>query len=125
MLNVVHRQHQRRRRIGLPENAEDMRCIACAGTVNASKPASDSSLKFSNGKLASRSCNSARAAKRGASNNARSTGSETPNGVFSLTAMVPSALTMLPLAAQFDTQMMGCGDEIVNEMEFRMSGAGK
>jgi hypothetical protein len=32
---------------------------------------------------------------------------------------------MLPLAVQFDAQMMGGGDGIVNEMEFRMLGASK
>ena len=65
MLDVMHRQHQRGRWIGLAEDAEDARRIERARAVplpapsarsSANSPASDSSLKFSNGKLASRSC---------------------------------------------------------------------
>ena len=61
MLDVVHRQHQRGRWIGLADDAEDARRLrwrprrrrpSAAGTVSASSPASDKSSKFSNGKLA-------------------------------------------------------------------------
>src|SRR3984893_17113657 len=66
-----------------------------AAPVRPSNPASDSRLKFSNGKLASRSCKAARAANPEASTFARSKMVGVACIGISLRAELPCALTML------------------------------
>src|SRR5580704_13003900 len=68
---------------------------SAAGTVSESRPASDKALKFSKGKLPSRSCATARSAKIAERREARSTLSGPACCSDSRAAMLPDVVTML------------------------------